>query len=134
MRLVGIPDWTQAVDPDGTMAAWEPSPFTPTSSSYPSWRGLTAWWPTDCGTCAACGPPPTGKPESYPKGIAHELFGGDDATIEHLIRAGLWEATDDGYRMLRGPSSDPDQPLPLWRYSDDDLDGRLFARDDTPNT
>lgn len=75
-----------------------------------------------------------GQTGVVPQSIAHELYGGDDATIERLIRAGLWEATNDGYRMLRGPSSDPDQPLPLWRYRDDDLGGRPFARDDTPNT
>lgn len=75
-----------------------------------------------------------GRTGVVPHSIARDLFGGDDATIERLIRAGLWETTNDGYRMLRGPSSDPDQPLPLWRYSDDDLGGRLFARDDAPNT
>ncbi|WP_125778371.1 hypothetical protein [Antribacter gilvus] len=55
------------------------------------------------------------------------------ADIDLLVEAGLWEPCDGGYRMLRGPHNDPDLPLPLWRYSDDDLGGRLFAVDDTPD-
>lgn len=54
--------------------------------------------------------------------------------IGRLEAAGLWKREGQGYRMLRGPHSDPDLPLPLWRYGDDDLGGRLFAIDDTPNT
>jgi hypothetical protein len=50
-----------------------------------------------------------------------------------LIQAGLWERADGGFKMLQGPHNDPDLPLPLWRYSDDDLGGRLFAVDDSPN-
>ncbi|SUF08976.1 Uncharacterised protein [Rhodococcus gordoniae] len=36
--------------------------------------------------------------------------------------------------MLQGPSNDPDQPLPVWRCGDDDLDGHPVAVYDTPNT
>lgn len=28
----------------------------------------------------------------------------------------------------------PDQPISLWRWGDDDLEGRCFTIDDTPNT
>lgn len=82
-----------------------------------------------CGTWTAA----NGRTGLVPGDIARKFSCGNVAAIDRLIQAGLWEASDDGYRMLRGPSSDPDQPLPLWRYSDDDLGGRLFAFDDTPN-
>ncbi|PZF86046.1 hypothetical protein [Jiangella anatolica] len=65
-----------------------------------------------------------------------ELFGASDeiaGEVRLLVEVGLWEREEGGYRMLRGPHTDPDQPLPLWRYSDTDLDGRLFGVDDTPN-
>ena len=73
-----------------------------------------------------------GRTGFVPDHIVQE-FGGDADSIGRLVEVGLWERGDGGYRMLRGPHSDPDQPLPLWRYSDDDLGGRLFAIDDTPN-
>jgi len=74
-----------------------------------------------------------GRTGVVPDDVAQEMSGGDQDAIDRLIRAGLWEKCDSGYRMLRGPHSDPDLPLPLWRYSDDDLGGRPFAMDTTPN-
>jgi hypothetical protein len=56
------------------------------------------------------------------------------ADIERLVEAGLWERAEGGYRMLRGPHNDPDLPMPLWRYNEGDLGGRLFDVDRTPNT
>lgn len=59
----------------------------------------------------------------------------DPESVERFLRVGLWEESAGGYRMLCGPHSDPDLPMPSWRYSDDDLDeGYLFAPDDTPDT
>ena len=55
------------------------------------------------------------------------------APVDLLVEAGLWQGVDDGYRMLLGPSHDPDDGLTLWRYSDDDLGARLWTIDDTPN-
>lgn len=69
-----------------------------------------------------------------PLAIAQEFSNGRQEAIELLVVAGLWERVEEGYRMLRGPSDEPDDGLPLWRYSDDDLGGRLFAVDDAPNT
>ncbi|TXR55760.1 hypothetical protein [Quadrisphaera setariae] len=53
--------------------------------------------------------------------------------IDRLVKAGLWRREGGGYRMLRGPHADPDQALPLWRYSDGDSGGRLIAVDDAPD-
>lgn len=58
---------------------------------------------------------------------------GDQDSVDRLMRAGLWERCEGGYRMLRGPHSDPVLPMPLWRYTDTDLQGRLFGVDPTPN-
>jgi hypothetical protein len=74
-----------------------------------------------------------GRTGIVPDEIAEEMSRGDEDAITRLIRAGLWERCEGGYRMLRGPSADPDLPMPLWRYSDDDLGRRLFALDPTPN-
>ncbi|HEY3547822.1 MAG TPA: hypothetical protein VGK17_17255 [Propionicimonas sp.] len=68
--------------------------------------------------------------------LLEELGGTSDSmagSVRLLVEVGLWERAEGGYRMLRGPHADPDQPLPLWRYSDADLGGRLFGVDDTPN-
>lgn len=74
-----------------------------------------------------------GRTGIVPRDFAVETAGGDQDSIDRLIRAGLWEEIPEGYRMLRGPHSDPDLPMPLWRYTDDDLGDRIFAMDDTPN-
>ncbi|GAA4699805.1 hypothetical protein APR04_003925 [Promicromonospora umidemergens] len=47
------------------------------------------------------------------------------ADIDRLVEAGLWKRAEGGYRMLRGPHSDPNLPMPLWRYSEGDTGGRL---------
>lgn len=83
-----------------------------------------------CGTRTSA----NGRTGIVPDHIAADFSRGQSDLIEQLIAAGLWERTDGGYRMLRGPSTDADQPMPLWRYGDEDLGGRLFAIDDTPNT
>ena len=75
-----------------------------------------------------------GRSGVVPVTIVQELSRGRREPVDLLVGSGLWEPIADGYRMLRGPSGDPDADLPLWRYSDDDLGGRLFARDNTPNT
>lgn len=75
-----------------------------------------------------------GQSGIVPREVAEELSGADQQAVQLIVSAGLWEEIPEGYRMLRGPSSDPDLPMPLWRYSDDDLGGRLFALDGTPNT
>lgn len=69
-----------------------------------------------------------------PFSVVKELSNGRQEPVDLLVGAGLWERAEEGYRMLRGPSDDPDDGLPLWRYTDDDLGGRLFAWDRTPNT
>lgn len=77
-----------------------------------------------------------GRTGYVPDSALIETYGSTDAlidAIDRLISAGLWKREGEGYRMLRGPHSDPDMPLPLWRYSDDDLAGQLFASDKTPN-
>lgn len=74
-----------------------------------------------------------GQTGVVPHAVAEEMSSGDQGAVQLLVDAGLWERLPEGYRMLRGPSSDPDLPLPLWRYSDDDLGGRLFSLDQTPN-
>lgn len=75
-----------------------------------------------------------GRQGVVPLSIVDEFSNGRHEPVDLLVEAGLWDRGEDGYRMLRGPSDDPDDGLPLWRYSDDDLGGRLFAVDDTPNT
>lgn len=68
--------------------------------------------------------------------LLRELGGASDemaGPVGLLVEAGLWEREGGGYRMLRGPHADPDQLLPLWRYSDTDLGGHIFGVDDTPN-
>lgn len=103
-------------------------------NDLPVWGGpdgLVAfglWVRSGCWTSA------NGRTGVVPNDVASALSGGDDAAIAVLVDAGLWEPTREGYRMLRGPSSGPDQPLPIWRYSDGDTGGRLFARDDAPDT
>jgi hypothetical protein len=70
-------------------------------------------------------------------GLLREMGGASDSMagpVGLLVEVGLWERKDRGYLMLRGPHADPDDPLPLWRYSDTDLGGRLFGFDDAPNT
>lgn len=74
-----------------------------------------------------------GRRAIVPDHIVSDLASDDPESVELLVRVGLWERVPEGYRMLRGPHSDPDLPMPLWRYSDDDLGGRLFVIDDTPN-
>jgi len=51
------------------------------------------------------------------------MAGRDRGLAQVLMDAGLWRRQESGYRMLRGPSRDPDQPMPLWRYGDSDLGG-----------
>lgn len=94
-------------------------------------EGLAAFgmW-VRCGTWTSA----NGRTGIVPDHIAADFSQGQSDLIEQLIAAGLWERTDCGYLMLRGPSTDPDQPMPLWRYGDEDLGGRLFAIDDAPNT
>lgn len=53
--------------------------------------------------------------------------------IDRLVEAGLWERAEGGYRMLRGPHSDPDLPMPLWRYSEGGTGGQMFTFDLGPN-
>lgn len=68
-----------------------------------------------------------------PDDVVKEIAGNDTESINHLVDAGLWERRREGYQMLRGPHSDPNLPMPLWRYGDTELGGRLFQIDDTPN-
>lgn len=75
-----------------------------------------------------------GRTGIVPGDVATDMAGSDDDAVDRLIRAGLWEKIPEGYRLLRGPNSDPDLPMPLWRYTDDDLGGQLIATDPTPNT
>ena len=74
-----------------------------------------------------------GRAGIVPTGIASEFSDGQRCLIDLLVEAGLWEHVDGGYLMLRGPTDDPDQPLPLWRYGDEDLDGRPFGSGGSPN-
>lgn len=74
-----------------------------------------------------------GQTGVVPRAIAEDFATGNEGSIDVLVQAGLWEPIPEGYRMLRGPHADPDQPMPLWRYGDGDIPG-LFAIDDTPNT
>ena len=74
-----------------------------------------------------------GRTGFVPTDVVDELAGNDEESVQRLVRAGLWEPTSTGMRMLRGPSADPDLPLPLWRYGDGPSN-RLFEIDDTPNT
>lgn len=83
-----------------------------------------------CGTWTSA----NGRTAVVPGHIAADFSGGHHDLIAQIVEAGLWEPLDEDYRMLRGPSSDADQPMPLWRYGDEELGGRLFARDDAPNT
>lgn len=73
-----------------------------------------------------------GRTGFVPSAVVEEREGSEDA-IQRLIAAGLWEPADGGYPMLRGPSSDPDLPLPLWRYGDGSTQ-HLLELDDAPNT
>lgn len=75
----------------------------------------------------------SGRTGFIPTEVVDELAGSDQDSIDRLVKAGLWQPTPAGYAMLRGPSSDPDLPLPLWRYGDGPAH-RLFEVDDTPNT
>lgn len=75
-----------------------------------------------------------GRLDVVPAAIVEEFSNGRQEPVSLLIAAGLWERASDGYLMLKGPSDDPDDGLPLWRYTDHDLGGRLFAQDDAPNT
>lgn len=75
-----------------------------------------------------------GRLDVVPAAIVEEFSNGHQEPVNRLVTAGLWERVEEGYLMLRGPSDDPDDGLPLWRYTDDDLGGRLFAQDDAPNT
>ncbi len=75
-----------------------------------------------------------GRTGVVPDAVVLELGAGDQDSVDRLVRAGLWQRCDGGYRMLRGPHSEPAQPMPLWRYTDDDLDSRLFGPDPRPNT
>lgn len=74
-----------------------------------------------------------GRTGFVPDEVVAEVAGEDEDSVSRLIEAGLWQRTAGGVRMLRGPSSDPDQPLPLWRYGDGPARG-LFEADDAPNT
>jgi len=74
-----------------------------------------------------------GRTGFIPTEVVDELAGSDQDSIDRLVQAGLWQPAPAGYTMLRGPSSDPDLPLPLWRYGDGPAH-RLFEVDDTPNT
>lgn len=77
-----------------------------------------------------------GQTGFVPDAALVEIYGNPNTLqedIDRLITAGLWQREKGGYRMLLGPHSDPNLPLPLWRYGDGDLGGRLFAVDDTPN-
>lgn len=74
-----------------------------------------------------------GRTGVVPDDIVENFARGDRDSIDRLVRAGLWERCDIGYRLLRGPHSEPGLPMPLWRYSDDDLGGRLFGIDPSPN-
>lgn len=73
-----------------------------------------------------------GRTGFVPDDVVKEMRGTEEA-IACLVGAGVWERRAEGYAMLCGPTTDPDDPLPLWRYGDEDLGGRLFAMDDTPN-
>lgn len=72
-----------------------------------------------------------GRTGIVPNDVVMEMSGSDKESVERLVQVGLWEKTEEGYKMLRGPHSDPSLPMPLWRYSDTDLGGRLFQIDDT---
>jgi hypothetical protein len=76
-----------------------------------------------------------GRTGYVPDSALVETYGSTEAltdAVDRLIAADLWKREGEGYRMLHGPHSDPDMPLPLWRYSDEDLGSQLFAIDDTP--
>lgn len=91
--------------------------------------GLAAfglWW--RCGTWTSR----NGRTGVVPRSVVEEYAGDDTDSVDRLVIAGLWEPIVEGYRMLRGPSSDPGLPLPLWRYGDGDSD--VLQVDDTPNT
>lgn len=75
-----------------------------------------------------------GRTGVVPTEVVAAMASNDPESVERLVRVGLWEECAEGYRMLRGPHSDPDQAMPLWRYSDEDLGGRVFVPDDAPNT
>ncbi|WP_144440176.1 hypothetical protein [Rhodococcus erythropolis] len=83
-----------------------------------------------CGTWSSA----NGRTGFVPDEVVERYAVNQDEVVQQLVEAGLWEHMEGGYKMLRGPSDDPDIPLPLWRYSDHDLGGRMFAVDDTPNT
>lgn len=93
--------------------------------SHPAFTGdlglaaMGLW--TLCGSWTSA----NGRTGVVPKEIAEDF--GDAATIGKLVDDGMWRDTPDGYEMLRGPSTD--FPLPLWRYSDEPMDGRLFSID-----
>lgn len=73
-----------------------------------------------------------GKTGLVPHNVAQAF--GDPGLVRTLVDGGIWQETAFGYRMLLGPTTDPDDPLPLWRYSPGDVTTGLFELDDTPNT
>ena len=75
-----------------------------------------------------------GRTGLVPHHVVAQMAGRDRGLVQVLVGAGLWRPEEGGYRMLRGPSDNPDQPLPLWRYGDGDLGEQLLAMDDAPNT
>ena len=75
-----------------------------------------------------------GRTGIVPTEVVASMAASDPESVERLVRVGLWEECAEGFRMLRGPHSNPDLPMPLWCYSEEDLGGRLFALDDAPNT
>lgn len=83
-----------------------------------------------CGSWTAS----NGRTGFVPDQVAQTFGANQDDVIQKLVDAGLWERAEGGYRMLRGPSEDPDSPLPLWRYGDGDFDGWMVVADDTPDT
>jgi hypothetical protein len=60
-----------------------------------------------------------------PTSIAEDY--GDPELIALLIKEGLWEESPEGYKLLRGPSTD--WPMPLWRYGEKPDDGHLVSVD-----
>lgn len=75
-----------------------------------------------------------GRTGLVPHHVVAQMAGRDRGLVQVLVGAGLWRRQESGYRMLRGPSNDPDQPMPLWRYGDSDLGRRLLVMDDAPDT
>lgn len=77
-----------------------------------------------CGTWTAS----HGRQGVVPREVVERFANGRPEPVALLLEAGLWELADEGYRMLHGPSDELEGGLPLWRYSDDDLGGRLLSR------